>query len=385
MLKHTYCWSNGYPLGGHKNGTRKRGEEGGALSVKRRVSIQATKKLLVSLLFFNLLTAFTVPSFSKEVHSEESSEGKKIIKSNLPSLRVPFVANQGQAHERVRFYARTFGGTVSVMKDGEIVYSMDAQGGQDGSPKTSRVVGFKEALAGARIKEILGRDVSSAKVNYFMGNDKNKWKIDIQTYDTVTLGETYDGIELRLRAHGNNVEKFFYINPGAKVEDIKVALKEATDIRIEQGRLEFKAGQKTLSFSKPIAYQEIDGKKMEVEVGYRISEERNAERRNVTGEEANVEEDSELRNVHPEIVYGFKVTNYDRTRPLVIDPVLSYSTYLGGSGDDFGRGIAVDGSGNVYITGETLSTNFPTQTPIQWATASLDVFVTKCLPSHSST
>jgi len=279
------------------------------------------------------LTGVTDPSFSKEIPSKQPDQAQKAITSKLPSLRIPFIENQGQADEGVGFYARTFGGMISVTKDGEIVYSMGVQGPKDGRPKERKMIGFKEVLVGATIKEVKGHEKSSARVNYFTGNNKSKWKTDIQTYDTVTFGEIYNGIELRLKAHGNNVEKFFYVSPGARAEDIKVAVKEAKEIRIdEQGRLEFKAGEETFSFSKPVAYQEIDGKRKEVEVKYSLSE---------------------LRTPNSELIYGFKVVTYDKTKPLVIDPVLSYSTYLGSSGRDSGRAIAVDTAGNAYVTGFT--------------------------------
>ena len=81
-----------------------------------------------------------------------------------------------------------------------------------------------EALIGAKVKTIQGEEKSVTKVNYFKGNDSSKWKSNISTYDVVNLGEIYKGIELRLKAYGNNVEKLFCVKPDANPEQIKISL-----------------------------------------------------------------------------------------------------------------------------------------------------------------
>ncbi len=243
---------------------------------------------------------------------------------------MPFIANDGQVNEEVAFYAKTFGGTVFVTKDGEIVYSLPRyeDTAEEGRKKTkttekpeatedisfavnakiphvgrrgssllacsngdrversedqqqtiksefqnpksenkithpciplareentkssafnlqcvdsviarnkvttqsphenpkSTGVALKEQLVGGKIFGIKGEGEAVTKVSYFKGNDPAKWKSNISTYDMVNLGEVYDGIELKLKAHGNNVEKLFYVKPGADPGQIKVSL-----------------------------------------------------------------------------------------------------------------------------------------------------------------
>ena len=85
-------------------------------------------------------------------------------------------------------------------------------------------VALKETLIGAKVKDIKGEDKSVTKVNYFRGSDPTKWKTNIATYDVVNLGEVYKGIELKLKAYGNNVEKLFCVKPDANPEQIKISL-----------------------------------------------------------------------------------------------------------------------------------------------------------------
>ncbi len=284
---------------------------------------------------------------------------------------MPFIENQGQiADEQVRFYAKTFGGAIYVTKEGEMVYSF-IKSESNHNPKkrrietkpdseTTQIITFKEKLVGASTRSPEGSEKGETKVNYFVGNDPNKWKTNLSTYEVVSLGEVYQGIDLRLKAYGKNVEKIFAVKPGADPGAIKLKIDRGAALEInENGELEVDTGLGVVSFAKPLAYQEINGKRQEVKVAYLLK-------------------NSELRTPNPELAYGFEVLEYDKSVPLIIDPVLAYSTYLGGSGGDSGYGIAVDGSGNIYITGTTASTNFRTVGPIQASNAgSIDVFVTK--------
>ena len=162
-------------------------------------------------------------------------------------------------------------------------------------------VALKEEFIGAKISGITGEGESVTKVSYFKGNDPSKWKSNISTYQLVNLGEIYEGIELKLKAHGNNVEKLLYVKPGADPEQINIRLSgiqppESTfvggdvgrggrrpsgDVSTgkgtrglsvnEHGELEAETALGTVAFTRPIAYQEIDGKRVEVDVEYRLS------------------------------------------------------------------------------------------------------------------
>ncbi len=297
-------------------------------------------------------------------------EANKQVLEKAFKIQMPFIENQGQIpDEHVRFYSKIFGGTVFVTDEGELVYSF-TQTEPNSSPSPgkrhnrnestiTKAWTLKEELIGASINLPQGTDKSQAKANYFIGNDNSKWKTGIVTYNAVNLGEIYKGIDLNLKACGKNVEKIFTVKPGADPETIKLNIGGATSLKInDKGELEVATGLGTVSFAKPLAYQEINGKRHEVRVTYALL-------------------DSAIRNPHPEIdlpasnlspqtsnpTYGFKVGDYDKSAPLIIDPVvvsLAYASYLGGSSDDYGFGIAVDSAGNAYITGQTTSADFPT-------------------------
>ena len=346
-------------------------------------------------------------------------------------LQIPFIANNGQVDKQVRFYANTFGGTVFVTKEGEIVYSLPGNSSDVEtqclaslmhSPKgihnakckiqdtrnmsniTERVscilhhesnipyctncllaclakhtgrytqgVAIKETLVGGSVQEITGNEKAVTKVSYFKGNDPSQWKTNISTYDVVSLGEVYDGIELKLKAYGNNVEKLFCVKSGANPEQIKISLngiqppespfikgdltkspleKGARGLWVnEHGELVAETELGAVKFTKPIAYQEINGKRVDAECKYTIAD------CGMQNADCKTNLKSEIHN--PKLQYGFTVASYDKSHDLIIDPLLA-STFLGGNGSDYGYSIAIDSGGNIYLTGQTNSTTFPT-------------------------
>jgi hypothetical protein len=283
---------------------------------------------------------------------------KKRIAQNILKLRMPFIANEGQMDKEVRFYAKTFGGTAYVTRTGELVYSFsgfDPQNNAGGSAsKPEKVTGItlKETLVGASVTKPQVYDQAQTKVNYFIGNDKSKWKTNITTYDSVSLGEIYKGIDLSLKAHGKTLEKIFTVQPGADPGLIRLKMEGANGLKVnDKGELEIETGLGELSFTRPVAWQEKNGKREEIQVAYHLEND----------------------------IYGFQTSAYDKSLPLIIDPVLIYSTYLGGHENEYGSGIAVDELSNAYVTGYTNSTNFPTTAEAFQSEYKLnwEVFVTK--------
>ncbi|MBF8277512.1 MAG: hypothetical protein HW390_2585 [Candidatus Brocadiaceae bacterium] len=348
------------------------------------------------------------------------------------TLQMPFIANNGQVDGQVAFYAKTFGGTVFVTKEGEIVYALPdgRQGGrgvelvvayvylpflhadnthcspdrvfaksliaaylpglQKGTdnphsafrnPKSPiKGVALKETIIGAKIGGITGEQPAVTTVNYFTGNDKSKWKTNVPTYDIVNLGEVYKGIELSLKAYGDNVEKLFCVKPGASPELITVQLDGSKSLRVNQdGQLEVDTELGQVKFTRPIAYQEIAGKRVEVACKYTIAEcgVQNAEYK--TNPQSTT---SDSPIPHSASEYSFTVASYDKTKDLIIDPLL-VSTYLGGGrgGEDF-NSLILDTSGDVYVTGVTFSSDFPTtsgayDTSLNGPEGYADAFVSK--------
>jgi len=244
-------------------------------------------------------------------------------KLKLATLQIPFIKNVGQANAEVAFYADTFGGTLLVKKQGELALIIPQ------STNNTRHAVIGETFAGASINSIKGISPAVTKVSYFLGNKPENWHSNIPTYETVSMGDIYDGIELKLKAYGNNVEKLFHVRPGADPGSIRVKLSGTESIDItEQGSLALKTIHGIVEFSSPRAYQLINNETHPVEVAYRVAGD----------------------------TYSFDVGDYDTSKELVIDPLLQ-STYFGGSGGDSIKGLGIAPNGSVYAVGSTSSTD----------------------------
>jgi hypothetical protein len=226
-------------------------------------------------------------------------------------LPLSFELNQGQADSRVRFLARGQGYGIFLTDNGA-AFSL---GG------SSLHMRLQDA---ARSPRITGVDQLPGKVNYLVGNKSSDWRTSIPTYERVRYEQIYPGVDLVYYGNQRQLEYDFVIAPGTSFKQIRFAFDGAGKVKLSRsGDLILKSGSQTITLPRPKAYQDIDNKRREVSVKYSLKR----------GEVA------------------FKVGNYDKSQPLVIDPVLVYSTYLGGSGLDTGNSIAVDASGNVYIAG----------------------------------
>ncbi len=336
------------------------------------------KKIISVTVFLILL------SFSSAIGSVSEGKKKEIL-NKIHLLRIPFIENKGQIKgEGVKYYAKTFGGTVFITEAGEIVYSLPDVGGNvledeialpepdknEGTHNdrkgdlmrkgSQKGVTLKEEIIGGKIKEVKGEVEATTKVGYFRGRDRSKWKSNISTYNLVSLGEVYKGIELKLKAYGNNVEKLFNIKPEANPENINIKLNGAKSLKVnDNGMLEVVTELGEIKFTKPVAYQTINGNRIEVEVAYEIY--------------------PQLTTPKSGLMYGFKVGAYNKGYPLIIDPLLA-STFIGGSNDDNAYALAIDSSGNIFVAGRTWSTDYPITAgayDISFNGASSDVFVSK--------
>src|SRR5207248_2217398 len=156
----------------------------------------------------------------------------------------------------------------------------------------------------------------------------------VPTYAKVQYKDIYPGVDLVYYGNQRQLEYDFVIAPGVNPKKIVLGFKGADKLEIDtQGELVLHTSGGDLRQHKPIIYQEIDGIRREIDGGY-------------------------VRKGANRV--GFQVAAYNATRPLVVDPVLSYSTYLGGNSGDVGNAIAVDAAGNAYVTGDSISSNFPT-------------------------
>ncbi|MCX6636456.1 MAG: SBBP repeat-containing protein [Acidobacteria bacterium] len=190
------------------------------------------------------------------------------------------------------------------------------------------------------------------KVQYFIGNSPERWRTGIPTYGRVRFSDVYPGIDLIYYGNQRQLEYDFELSPGANPSRIRLSFEGTKSLRIDaNGDLVLGMAKGELRHHRPRAHQRQDGVERPIAAGYRVIG---------------------PREVHIE------VAAYDRSLPLTIDPVLSYSTYLGGFRNDRAWGMAVDASGCAYLVGESLSTNFPAANALQAVNkGNTDVFVTK--------
>src|SRR5215471_6475876 len=252
------------------------------------------------------------------------------VAGQLDRLAVPFVANAGQSDPRVAYSASTFSGTVFVTREGDVVYALpahrtapDASEPASGWTLTERFVDGQPTPIGAH--------AAATHVNVFAGSDPARWQRDVASYADVALGRVWPGISVTLAAHGKQVEKVFTVEPGAVPDRIRVRVAGAESLALaDDGGLLLHTGVGDVRLTPPVAYQDVAGTRRIVPAQYALS-----------GDE-----------------YGFRVSGYDPTLPVVIDPLLQ-ATRLGGSDVDDAFGLAIGPAGDVYVAGSTASFDFP--------------------------
>ena len=267
------------------------------------------------------------------------------VQQRAGGMAVPFEANQGQFAPEVAFGARTFAGTLFVTRNGTIVHSL-ASRSTERPPRSAAVAvsaaspqrgpgwTLVEKLDGARPLTPSGLNSSPARVNRFQGANPQHWQQDIATFSSLDLGNPWPGIGVSLAARGSNVEKLFTVAPGADPAHILLTIDGTDRLRLApDGALIAATGQGDVAFTAPVAFQhDSAGTRVDVPVHYALLGDRPG--------------------------YRFQVGDYDRTRPLVIDPLLQ-ATYLGGGAEDQAFAIARDSAGNILVGGFTASTPFP--------------------------
>ena len=256
------------------------------------------------------------------------------VRASLAAARVPFLSNEGQIPDAgVKFYARTFAGTVFVTSRADLVYALPVAG------REHAIWAFRESFVGHRPTRVRGGAPSAVRVGVYKGPDPAAWRPRLETFDGIDLGELYPGVRATLRAAGDNVEKRFHIAPGADARAIEVEVDGVDSLAVDSGgRLVAKTAMGDVLLTAPVAYQTVDGARRPVEVAYALADGNR---------------------------YGFRLGAHDPDREVVIDPLLA-ATYLGGHNpnppgnydDDWIYDLLTVGD-DVYVGGVTQSPDFP--------------------------
>jgi uncharacterized protein (TIGR03437 family) len=301
----------------------------GVLQSARSIRTQGSR-ILQRLSF--LLSAFLMAGVA---HGE-------VARSGAAPQPISFERNQGQVDKRVKFVARA-GSYQLFLTDRGAVMALD---GQRHASLALRL------LQANRAPNITALDQQRGVSNYLIGADPSKWVTDVNHYGKIRYERVYPGVDVVYYGKERQLEHDFIVAPGADYRKIRFDFEGARSLRLESnGDLAIQTSEGEVRQLRPSLYQEISGERKLVAGGYRI----------------------EGREV------SFYVGAYDRSRPLIIDPIFNYfATYLGGSGINKPTSLAVDAQGNAYTTGSTTSLDFPTGNPAQPANGGMtDVFITK--------
>jgi Beta-propeller repeat/Cep192 domain 4/HYDIN/CFA65/VesB-like, Ig-like domain len=307
------------------------------------------------------LFGLAIISLSLVLNTAQGASLRDVRKPNAWSSRyaqlpLSFEANCGQTDPRVKFLARGRSYTLFLTgHDAVLVLTSGTSGRSAKHPASSAVVRLR-LLGSAPAVHVTGQNLLGGTSNYFLGNDPRQWHTRIPNYARVRYHQVYRGIDLVYYGTQGELENDFVVSAGSDPNLIRIGLEGVESLRLDpSGNLILKVNAGEVQLRQPRAYQG----RSEVPVKYVLR----------AGNEV-----------------GLKLGAYDHRRQLVIDPVLAYSTYFGGSGGDIGYGIAVDSSGNAYVTGITNSSDFPTSSGSNSTSygGSGDVFVVKLNPAGST-
>jgi hypothetical protein len=312
-------------------------------------------------------TKFTLPTnnvsaLTRETTKPDLKQNKTDLFKAFGRLPLSFELNQGQTDEQVKFLSRG-NGYALFLTPSEAVLALTKNDKKRtsvksvGEPEKPLVRQRQDVLRmkfvnGNPETKITGEEERTGKSNYFRGNNPEQWKNNVPNYGRVRYENIYPNIDLVFYGNRENLEYDFIVAPTASSNVISMSLEGVSKLRLDaKGNLVLKTKYGEIIQSKPFVYQETGEKKITIQANYVIQGQNQ---------------------------FGFSIGEYDKNLPLVIDPVISYSTYVGGSFYDYGNGIAVDTLGNAYIAGQTLSANFPLKNPIQPVlSGDNDAFITK--------
>ncbi|MEK6301246.1 MAG: SBBP repeat-containing protein [Acidobacteriota bacterium] len=279
-----------------------------------------------------------------ETLSQPDPATRRRLNEDFARIPMCFEANQGQAPESAQFVSASAGRRLLL---NPIEATLELRQSNSAGPEDLRM----HLVNADPAAQIHGLDLLPTRAHYFIGNNRDDWHTNIPTFARVICEKVYPGVDLIYYGNQRQLEYDFVVAPGADPDRIKLRFEGAQKTVLDpEGNLIVLAGGTEVRHEKPVAYQEADGERSEVPVAFSLFADGSA---------------------------GFELGAYDPSRELVIDPVLVFSTYLGGSEADVGRGIFVDSGGNAYVLGDSRSPDFTNDTADG---ANANIFIGKFTP-----
>jgi len=311
----------------------------------RRASIILLGAMLI-VSIMPVLAELNLTNSSQNISLSPSAINNESVQASMLKLPLSFIENRGQSSSDVKFMIKT-SSQIVFFAPSEVVFALSG-----GNNSSIVHMGFE----GSKPCQIIGEDQLPGTANFFIGNDSSKWVTEIPTYSAIRYEDLYPGIDLAFKGTEGNLKHELLLKPGADPAKIVMVYSGHDDLSIDKnGSILIKTAAGNLTDSAPFCYQDVNGSRAIVEGKYRKVDDKKI---------------------------GFEISNYNHGLPLVIDPLLRYSTYLGDRNFDQGAGIAVDSSGNVYVAGVTNSTSFPTENAFQPTNGGMfDTFVAKLNPA----
>ncbi len=353
----------------------------------------------LSALLAALAILFSFPSRPVMALTEPVA-GKVAREASYGSLPLLFIPNQGQYDRRVAYAVQGRDKSIFFSNEGlAFVLSGPVDSPPAGKPRTVRDLAphepgppmpqqrwtikldFVDANPEARPESL---EQAGTVISYFKGQPE-EWRTGLQASGKIIYRDLWPGIDLIYSGTVHRLKYDFIVHPGADPARIRLSCRGADGVAVTpSGEMELTTPLGTLRDEMPKAWQERDdGRQEDVAVAYALKGPAGGvEVAALAPDQSGAATPARLDSSQKQQVYGFTVGDYDRTRTLVLDPeMLVYCGFLGGSGNDYGQGIAVDSSGSAYVTGYTFSTQatFPeTVGPdLSHNGGSYDVFVAK--------